>query len=101
MTTSKTVVKSALPNPKPNPNQPTPQTPKPTPVGLGMEVRDIVTGFTGIVVCRTEYIGGYVHFGVQPKTTKDTIQPDLEFVDARRLVVTQSSTPVTDLIRTR
>jgi len=34
---------------------------------LGDKVRDKITGFTGIVTCRIEYLNGCLRVGVQPQ----------------------------------
>lgn len=34
---------------------------------LGTEVREKITGFTGVVVCRTEYLTGCNRYSVQSK----------------------------------
>ena len=37
----------------------------------GDRVKDIISGFTGIVICRTEWIYGCVRIGVQPEKTAE------------------------------
>ena len=56
-------------------------------IKLGQEVKDKVTGFTGIVVARTKYLNGCDRLSVQPKSEKNELpdcksfdEPDLVFV---------------------
>jgi len=60
-----------------------------TKIELGMEVKDRVTGFQGIVVHRITFLNGCDRMGVQPKVDKKGMElpevksfdePDLEFV---------------------
>lgn len=54
-------------------------------IRLGNIVRDIVTGFTGTVVSRIEFINGCIQFGVAPKSSKDGKYPDTQYIDYQRL----------------
>jgi hypothetical protein len=36
------------------------------PVALGREVRDLVTGFSGIAICESRWLNGCVRYTVQP-----------------------------------
>ncbi len=38
---------------------------------LGQRVRSVVTGFTGIVISRCEYLTGCVQYGIKPPVDKD------------------------------
>jgi hypothetical protein len=40
-------------------------------IGLGDEARDTITGLTGIVIGRFEYLNGCVQLRIQPKELKD------------------------------
>jgi hypothetical protein len=42
----------------------------------GETVRDLVTGFEGIIVSRTDYISGCNRYGVQPKVGSDGKLPE-------------------------
>jgi len=57
---------------------------------LGDEVRDIITGFKGIITSRTEYINGCVRYGVQPQTLKDGKTIDAEWTDEKQLKLVKS-----------
>ena len=37
---------------------------------LGMEAEDVVTGFTGIITARVEFLNGCIQFCLKPKGTK-------------------------------
>lgn len=53
---------------------------------LGSEVRDKVTGLTGIAIARLEYLNGCVQYGIKPQTLdKDgKIRPS-EYIDSQQL----------------
>ena len=55
---------------------------------LGTKVRDKITGFTGTITARCEYIEGYVQYCVTPKC-KDggDVYPKEEYVDWARIEV--------------
>lgn len=59
----------------------------PSEVANGVEVKDRLTGFKGIVTSMTTYITGCVHAGVQPKVTKEGAYPDALGFDISRLDV--------------
>jgi hypothetical protein len=52
---------------------------------LGDEVRDKISGLTGIVVCRTEWLHGCIRLGVQPKEVKDGKPVDASYFDELQL----------------
>ena len=54
---------------------------------LGDEVRDTVTGFTGIAVCRHSYLQGCDRLTVQPPIDKDRKMPESESFDEPQLEV--------------
>jgi hypothetical protein len=47
----------------------------------GETLRDKVTGFTGIVVGRTDYISGCNRYSLQPKVGDDGKLPDMIIID--------------------
>jgi hypothetical protein len=57
------------------------------PIVLGSEVRDSITGFTGRVVSRIEYITGCIQYGVAPPVKADGALPSTEYFDAQRLAI--------------
>jgi hypothetical protein len=48
-------------------------------------VRDTVTGFTGVVVARTEWLNGCVRMLVQPQELKDSRPIEADWVDVQQL----------------
>lgn len=56
------------------------------PVALGREVRDLVTGFSGIVTCESRWLNGCVRYGVQPtKLDKDGKAREAAYFDIEQL----------------
>jgi len=56
-------------------------------IGLGDKVKDRITGFDGIVVCRAEWLNGCVRFTVQPTKLKDGRAIDTDCFDENQLVL--------------
>lgn len=56
-------------------------------IKLGMKVTDVVTGFTGIVTERTEYLTGQPRYGVQAKAV-DNVIPAMKYFDEEALIAT-------------
>jgi hypothetical protein len=54
---------------------------------LGDQVKDIVTGFSGIVVAKTQWLNGCVRMSVQPRTCKEGKPPDFQQFDMEQLKV--------------
>ena len=54
---------------------------------LGQEVRDRVTGFTGIVTAKVEYLNGCVQYHVRPKVREDQKFPEGAYIDQEYLEV--------------
>lgn len=53
---------------------------------LGSEVKDVVTGFSGIAVSRVTYLTGCVQYAVQPQKLKeDGTVADASYFDTQRL----------------
>jgi len=52
---------------------------------LGVKVRDVVTGFCGVTMARTQYATGCNHYGIQSMKTRDGKIPELEWLDENRL----------------
>jgi hypothetical protein len=50
-------------------------------------VRDMITGFEGVVVSRHEYLHGGVRIGVQPRYLKDGLPCEDQVFDEQRLMV--------------
>lgn len=60
-------------------------------INLGDEVRDPITGFKGICVCRTEWISGCARVGVQAPMGKDGKVPDAMHFDEPMLEVVKAA----------
>ena len=57
-------------------------------IELGSKVKDLVTGFEGIVTSRTEYLNGCIQYCIAPKITgKDKGIPDSYSIDVQQLKV--------------
>jgi hypothetical protein len=56
-------------------------------IDLGCKVRDRISGFTGIVVARSQHIHGCNRYGVQPPIDKDKKLPDCSWFDEPALDV--------------
>lgn len=56
-------------------------------INLGDEVRDTISGFKGIAICRTTYLQGCDRIGVQPSVTKEGKLPDHVWFDEPQLEV--------------
>lgn len=52
----------------------------------GIEVRDIVSGFTGIIDCQSMWLNGCRRYSVQPKMKEgDTSKPESIWIDEESL----------------
>lgn len=59
-------------------------------IKLGMEAKDQLTGFEGIVTARIDYLTGCVQYKVTPKSlSKDGKPEDGEWLDESRLIASQ------------
>ncbi len=56
-------------------------------IALGNEVKDKVTGFTGIATSRIEYLNGCKQICIKPKMVKDSKMPDGEYIDIQQIEV--------------
>ena len=66
-------------------------------ITLGQQVIDPLTGFTGIVTCRSEYLHGCVRLCVQPRSLHNGTMVNEEWFDEARLEDTSlaATTPAT------
>ena len=55
---------------------------------LNEELKDVVTGYRGIVMVRSEYATGCRHYGLQAPMDKDGKMPFWEYMDESRLIST-------------
>ena len=56
-------------------------------IQLGSTVRDIVTGFKGMVVSEIKYLSGCLQYGVKAKVGKDGKVSEVEYIDVGQLEV--------------
>jgi hypothetical protein len=66
-----------------------------TGIEMGMQVRDKITGFQGIVVGQSRWLSGSHRFTVQPTELKDGKIAEAETLDEGRLTVMQAVTALT------
>ena len=56
---------------------------------LGERVKDVITGMSGVIMGRSNFITGCDQYAISPtKLTKDGKRPDWEYFDENRLVKT-------------
>jgi hypothetical protein len=58
----------------------------------GDTVKDTITGFSGVVVHRTEYLNGCIRYGVQPTKLKDGKTIESEMFDEQQLALVKGKT---------
>lgn len=56
-------------------------------IRMGQKVRSIVSGFTGIVTGRVEYINGCVQYVVVPRVKEDGSTIDVQWIDEQNLEI--------------
>jgi len=58
-------------------------------IRLGQQVRDKVSGFTGIATAKVEYLNGCVQYCVKPKikTKNDNTMPEGQYIDEGQLEI--------------
>lgn len=52
---------------------------------LNLHVRDKITGFSGVILGRTEYATGCIQYGICPKCLIEGKYPDWQWLDESRL----------------
>ena len=65
-------------------------------INLGDEARDMVTGFKGVCVARTEWLNGCARVTLQPKMGKDGKHPDAVSFDEPQLKLIKAKKVVTE-----
>jgi hypothetical protein len=58
-------------------------------VKLGDQVKDKVSGFTGIIVSQHDYLNGCTRFSLQPSVDKDGKLPDTATFDEPQLEIVE------------
>jgi len=56
-------------------------------IKLGVKVRDKVTGFVGVAICRVKYLNGCVQYGIKPPVGLDNKALETEYIDEGQLEV--------------
>lgn len=56
-------------------------------IELGSKVKDLVSGYTGTVVNRVQYLNRCIQYGVQGKMSKEGKLPDTHYFDEGQLEV--------------
>ncbi|KKL85430.1 hypothetical protein LCGC14_1954830 [marine sediment metagenome] len=59
-------------------------------IKLGDKVKDKITGFTGTVVAKTEFLNGCIQYNVMPKGEKSNKMPEDMSIDAQSLEVVKA-----------
>lgn len=67
-------------------------------IKLGATVKDKVTGFTGVVIGRTEWLSGCLRYEVQAKVDKEGKYPSIQSIDEEVLQVLKKA-PVVPMRR--
>jgi hypothetical protein len=63
-------------------------------IQLGSKVRDTLTGFSGMLTGRTEWLYGCIRLGIDPcKVNKDGKPIETEWFDEQRVEVIESKKP--------
>ncbi len=57
---------------------------------MGDKVKDVVTGYTGIVVTRIDYMTGCNHYGVESVVEKPGDEPKYQNCDEQRLELVEA-----------
>lgn len=53
-------------------------------IKLGDEIKDLITGLTGIAIARIEYLNGCIQFGLKARV-KDAAVKEAEYIDETQL----------------
>ena len=61
-------------------------------LSLGDEVKDIITGFAGVVTCRSQWLHNCNTYGVKSKELKDGKPMDLQQFDEPQLKIIEKKT---------
>ena len=58
---------------------------------LGDKVKDAITGFSGIIIGRTEWLNRCVRYGIQSeKLTKENKLPESQWIDEEQLLLVKA-----------
>ena len=59
-------------------------------IKLGQRVRDSITGYEGVAICRAEWLYGCVRITIQGDLDKDGKMPEAVCIDEDQLIVIKS-----------
>jgi hypothetical protein len=62
---------------------------------LGDTIRDTISGFTGVLVARTEWLNGCVRLTIQPKTLHEGKRIDNDTFDIEQCELVEAAQPKT------
>ncbi len=62
-------------------------------IKLGSKVKDIITGFEGVAVARTEWLYGCTRIGVDSAELNDGKPVETQWFDEQRLEMTEAQEP--------
>lgn len=63
-----------------------------TKIELGDTAKDIITGYKGVVVSRTDWLWACTRFGIQSKKLKDGQPTDAQWFDEHQLEIVEKGT---------
>lgn len=55
---------------------------------MGLKAVDIITGFEGVIIGRSQWLTGCNTYGLRPKMSKDGKLPESQFFDEAQITVT-------------
>lgn len=61
---------------------------------LGLTAKDKVTGFTGVITSRIEYINGCIQYCVKPKMMEAGKMPDGEYLDEQQIEIVEGEVKI-------
>jgi hypothetical protein len=70
-------------------------------IELGVQVEDKVTGFSGIIIGRCEYLFGCTQYGICPRVGADGKRGDNEWIDEGRIKVVGPGVLQKDVVSTK
>jgi len=64
-------------------------------IELGREAKDVITGFSGIIIAKAEYLFGCTQYGIAPKSIDGKIRDTEWFDEGRVIKIGKGISPVT------
>jgi hypothetical protein len=59
-------------------------------IALRDQVEDVITGFKGTVIARSEWLNGCVQYAVKPRVNKEGEELDAQWIDSAQLKITKA-----------